>query len=247
MMDELSTDRGAPTRDAFDMIATIAIADIGVTGVGRSMLWRPKPGDIAGLRWATTAIAAPLATSCPPTMRRAVLIAFWDSEKLADNFLRCDRVGRRFSVGFRTTLRPLRAFGTWPGLPEDVPTARAVHHDGPVAVLTLGRLRLSQVRRFLKTSRPAERAALASPGLIWATAAALPPFVATISFWYDSHSAAAYAYADGGPHAAAVAAQRRKDFHQQSAFIRFHPVEAHGSLTGRNPLPDDDVTERLRP
>src|SRR5439155_1085061 len=80
----------------------------------------------------------------------------------------------------------LRGHGAWPGLPPDLPAARAVPHDGPVVVLTLGRLRLSQVVRFLRASRPAEKSAVEASGMLWGTAAARPPFVATISLWEDT-------------------------------------------------------------
>src|SRR5215204_1213196 len=53
--------------------------------------------------------------------------------------------------GFRrAVLRPLRAFGSWPGLPAEVPRNRLTHHDAPVIVTTLGRLRLTQTFRFLR-------------------------------------------------------------------------------------------------
>ena len=224
------------------MIATLQMAEVGPVGTLRSLLQRPKPAAISGLRSAETAVLAPLAMSGPPSVRRAALIAFWDDEAAFDRFLHNDPLGRRFAGGFQARLRPLRAFGAWPGLPVDVPAGRAVQHDGPVIVLTLGRLRLSQTVRFLRTSRPAERAALAHEGLIWGTAAARPPFVATVSMWKDTAAAAGYAYGQQRPaHSDAITEQRRKDFHKQSAFIRFAPLRVEGALSGPDPLAASDV------
>lgn len=61
------------------------------------------------------------------------------------------------------------ARGSWPGLPDDTPTARAVDQAGPVAALTLGRLRVTQAVRFLRAGAKAEARVLGAPGLVWAT------------------------------------------------------------------------------
>ncbi len=96
---------------------------------------------------------------------------------------------------------------------------------------------MSQVVRFLRTSRPAEQAALADDGLIWATAAVRPPVMTTISFWESGRAAVAYAYGRKRPaHPRAIAEKEHKDFNRQSAFIRFEPVRVEGALVGRNPL-----------
>jgi hypothetical protein len=45
-----------------------------------------------------------------------------------------------------------------------------------------------------------------------------------------------YAVAAGGPHAAAMAADRAQPFHHESAFVRFRPYAASGSWDGGDPL-----------
>ncbi len=221
------------------MIATVDIADLGVRRTLRSLRQRPASADVPGLRWLDTATAAPLASKRPPTFRRAVMIAFWDDEEAAAAFARDHPLGQRFAEnGFHAVLRPLRAYGAWPGVPDDVPRARAISHEGPVLVTTLGKLRMSQAIRFMRASRPAERAALDAPGFVWGTAATRPagrrpPFMATISLWSSADAAAAYAYADpAGGHPRAVSEQRGKDFHHESVFIRHVPLAITGSVRG---------------
>jgi len=226
------------------MIATVNIADLGARSTLRS-LWRPPtPADVPGLRWLGTAIAAPLASKRPPGLRRSVMIAFWDDEAAAAAFAEEHPLGQRYGDnGLRAVLRPLRAFGTWPGLPDDLPRARKVAHDGPVLVTTLGRLRFTQIVRFFRASRRAERSALAAPGFVWGTAAtARPPFpMATVSMWSSDEAAASYAYGDPeAGHPSAITQQRRKDFHHESAFIRFAPLVITGSVRGL-PATDGDV------
>jgi hypothetical protein len=219
------------------MIATIHVVDLGPASAARAGMRRPALDDVPGLRWADTALLAPLAFAGPPPVRRAGLFAFWDDEDSIDRFTRDHPVGRRYSGGFHARLRPLRAHGSWPGLPPEVPASRAVPHEGPVVVLTLGRLRMSQIVRFLRTSRPAEKSAVADEKMIWGTAAQRLPFVATISIWESGKASAAYAYGRQRPqHHDAVAEQERKDFHRQSAFIRFAPIRIEGELTTKNPV-----------
>lgn len=225
------------------MIATVQVADLGRADTLRAVMRRPKPSATPGLRAADVAVFAPLALSGPPPIRRAGLIAFWDAEDAFESFRDDDPIAQRFAGGFQARLRPLRAHGSWPGLAPDIPTSRAVQHDGPAVVLTLGRLRISQAVRFLRASRPAERAAAAHSGLLWGSAAARPPFVATVSIWENAHAAAAYAYRRQQPaHSEAISAQQLKDFHRQSAFIRCAPIRLEGTLRGPNPLEASEIT-----
>jgi hypothetical protein len=215
------------------MIGTVDIADLGMRPTLRSLRHRPTPEAVAGLRWLDTAPAVPLASKLPPGLRRAVMIAFWDDEDAAAAFMRDHPLGQRFAGGFHAVVRPLRAFGTWPGLPDDVARGRKTTHDGPVLVTTLGKLRFSQTIRFLRASRPAEHAALAADGFVWGTAAARPPFMATVSLWSNGDAAAAYAYADAGAgHPRAITKQRRKNFHHQSAFVRHELLSTTGAFKG---------------
>jgi hypothetical protein len=220
------------------MIATVDVADIGRRSLVQAIRQRPALGDVPGLRWLDLAPAAALASKRPPGFRRAVLLAMWDDEASAHAFADTHPFAQRFaSDGFHAVLRPLRAFGSWPGLPAEVPRNRVTHHDAPVIVTTLGRLRLTQAFRFLRASRPAERAALSADGFLWGTAAARPPFMATVSAWSSDTAAADYAYADSNAgHPRAITKQRKKDFHHESAFIRYAVISSNGQLPGAPPI-----------
>jgi hypothetical protein len=223
------------------MIASVHIADVGVRRALRVLRKAPKAATTPGLRTANVAVAAPLRASVlsPPQFGRVALLAFWDDEDALERFDREDPIARTLAGGWHVRLEPLRAWGSWPGVPNDIPTARTVDYDGPAVVLTLGRLRVTQAVRFFRTSAAAERAARVAPGMTWGTALARPPFVATCSLWKSSHALSTYAFGRDQPaHADAIAADKAKPFHQESAFIRFRPHGARGRLTGKNPLPE---------
>jgi hypothetical protein len=232
------------------MIVSVNVADLPVGQSLRLLTRPPKPDSTPGLRHINVGIAAPLTSSlvARPQVGRIAVIGFWDDETSLDSFLANDVRMQSLTHGFGARFAPLRAHGSWPGLDADVPKARNVAGEGPVAVVTLGRLRLSQARRFFTTSAKAEGAVSNAPGLLWATGLAKPPFVATYSLWESAASAQAYAYGANGhdstaPHPHAVSAGNKKPFHKQEAFIRFHPLSATGSLTGRNPLAAEIVNQ----
>jgi hypothetical protein len=224
------------------MLASVHVADVGARKVVGFIRRTPKPGEVPGLRHANVAFCAPLSGSLLPPLAvgRVGLVAFWDDDAALDTFLAGHPTAAALADGWRLRLEPLRAFGSWPGLPADVPTDRATGYDGPAAVLTLGRLRLSQVPRFLRTSAKAEARAIEAPGMVWATGLARPPFVATCSLWESTRALSTYAFGRSEPaHADAITEGEAKAFHHQSAFIRFRPYGAQGHLDGTNPLAHD--------
>jgi hypothetical protein len=222
------------------MIGSAHIADVGVTKTMTTLGRQPRPGAVRGLRQAILASAAPLSPAVLPTLQpsRLALVAFWDDEDALDAFLAEHRVGRVLADGWETRLEPVRMHGAWPGIGDDLPSERDIEHRGAAAVLTLGKLRLSQAPRFLRTSAKAEAAVLDAPGLLWATGLGRPPYVSTFSLWESSRALSTYAYGQRTPaHSEAIAADSVEPFHHRSAFIRFRPYACRGHLEGRNPLP----------
>ncbi len=221
------------------------IADVGGRKALGVLRKPPKPDDVPGLRSANTAGAAPLSPSFRknPQLGRAGLIAFWDDDAALDHFLAEHPTAAALADGWHVRLAPLRVHGSWPGVPDDLPHARKVDHVGPAAVLTLARLKFSRLVPFLRTSAKAEGAVLGAPGMLWATGLAKPPFLATCSLWQSSDALSAYAYSGEPPaHPDAIAVDRKKAFHHESAFIRFRPYGSEGHLDGRNPLAESWMT-----
>ncbi len=221
------------------MIASVHVADVGGRKALGVLRKAPKAASTPGLRHANVALTAPLSGSLRPSpdAGRVGLVAFWDDDTALDRFLGDHPMAQTLAGGWRVRLEPLRLHGSWPGVPDDLPRTRNVEPVGPAAVLTLGRVRFNRIVPFLRSSAKAEEAVLEAPGMIWATGLAKPPFVSTCSLWQSSDALAAYAYSgDMLEHPAAIAADKAKPFHHQSAFIRFRPYGSEGNLDGRNPL-----------
>jgi len=223
------------------MIASFHLAEVGrLTGV--RLLCRATPPDLApGLRYAALTAASPLsATRLPrPDPGRVGLIAAWEDDAALERFLADHPLAQALRGGWHTRLAPTHIFGAFPpldGLLDDTPPAMAA--EQPAAVLTIGRLRLSQAPRFLKASAGAERLAVRDSSMLRGTGLARPPgLVATFSLWRTTREMRAYAGGRAGPeHRDAVKAHAERPFHHASAFIRFKPYGAEGEWDGENPL-----------
>lgn len=224
------------------MITSVHIAEFGLSG---AMFRGVKPAQVPGL---LSADGGPLAQLGPavlprPDIKRIGMVAFWESEDALDDFVTSNPTGKRLAEGWQARLSPLRAYGTWPGLPADTPKARTVTTEGPVAVTTLAKLKLAHAYRFFKTSATAEARVVTSPGLIWASGFGGLPFAATQSLWESAQAAHDYAYGAAQPeHSDAVEVDRVKTFHREKAFVRYEILSVSGEMTGgSNPIPAFDL------
>ena len=103
-------------------VVSVHIADVGVRP-GLRLLRKPPPdGSISGLRHADIAAATPLSESVVPrpAFGRIALIGFWDDDEALDAFVRNHPLVDRLRGGWHARLRPLRGFGSWPGLDDDI-------------------------------------------------------------------------------------------------------------------------------
>jgi hypothetical protein len=222
------------------VIASVHIADVGTPAALRLLRAGLEPGRPRGLRYAQVTAAVPLSGRLLPRPKpgRVGLIAAWDEDSALDDFLTEHPFAAKLAHGWHVRLRPTHLFGAWPQLPELAAEEASMDDAEPAAVLTLGRLRLTQTARFLRASAAAEDLALREPALLATTGLARPPaLVATFSLWRSTGAMRAYARGVHDPaHRAAVQAHAARPFHHESAFVRFRPYGAEGSWDGCNPL-----------
>ena len=111
--------------------------------------------------------------------------------------------------------------------------------DDPVVAVTLARMKLTQVPRFLRWGKPVEELVRDHPGITLATAAIRPLHtVSTFSVWKSQREMLGMVRGAGNMpkperHAAAMKERQRKDFHTQFITLRFRPLSEHGEWLGR--------------
>ena len=168
------------------MIHSLHVADVGPAAGLRAL--RRNPEKTTGLTYADIAWAFPLGNAPfrPPPIKpgRVCMFARWESAGALENFLASDPLGSRLVHGWHITMEPLRVHGHWPPLPDLPQQPLPVDDDEPIVVVTIGRTMLSQLPRFLKTSNPAEKAAVASPATTFTSGILrLPNLIGTVSIW----------------------------------------------------------------
>lgn len=234
------------------VIVSVHLVDVGLPAALRLQRERPRPSEVPGLRYAEMTIAAPLSSRLLPAPNpagRVGLIAAWEDDQALDGFLEEHPLARRLDAGWRVRLRPMRIWGAWSPVPNLLDREQPMEADEPAAVLTIGRLRLSQTLRFLRASAAAEELALREQAMVASTGLArLPNLVATFSLWRSVAAMRRYTSGTSEPgHSAAVEAHKARPFHHESAFIRFRPYDAHGSWDGIEPLAKVRRTSAVSP
>ncbi|WP_010584723.1 hypothetical protein [Schlesneria paludicola] len=216
-------------------------------GTAIQALLRPPIGEkVRGLVRAECmtkmTLGAPILSPARMQLRHLTMFAAWESQVAIDEFLANTRLGRAFATGWHVRMAFQRRWGyvsEFDGL-----TDIAVEQDptAPVVAVTLARMKLSQVPRFIRWGRPVEELVRDHPSTTLAIAALrLPRTVSTFSVWTSQQemfdmvrgqSAVPYP----ARHAAAMAERQRKDFHFEFATLRFRPIAEYGNWEGRTQI-----------
>jgi hypothetical protein len=190
-------------------VVSVHLADVGFPRSLR-LIRHHKAGSIDGLLHANAGIAATFGSSpARPSPGRVGLIAFWTDDVSRKGFEANHPLAVALNGGVVIDGRPLRMYGEWPGLREEVPRQRKIDHRGPVLVLTLAKTKPSRSVPFFRASQPAEKAVVNAPGNLFSSAILRPPFIASMSLWESSEAAMDYAFSGNQPgHPEAIAAVR---------------------------------------
>jgi hypothetical protein len=175
-------------------------------------------------------------------LHRLAVFAAWEHEAAIDEFMQSTRLGRELAAGWHVRLQFLRRWGkvvAFDGLPA---VAGETDPDAPVIAVTVARMKMLQVPRFIRWGVPVERLVRDHPGTTLALAATRPlGTISTFTVWKTAkemtdmvhgHSA----IAAPRRHADAMVERRRKDFHFEFTTLRFSCISEHGAWEGRSAI-----------
>lgn len=94
-----------------------------------------------------------------------VLFAFWENETHLERFMESPPYPVFERPAWHMRMRFYRRWGSYAGLERATAFGEHAEHKGPVAAVTLARLRLSQTIRFARVGRPVESQVRDHPGL----------------------------------------------------------------------------------
>jgi hypothetical protein len=211
--------------------------------VGARAILRPLGRTVDGLDHAECLslmrLGAPTVSPDRLQLRRLAVFAQWRDEAALERFLARDPLGRALDGGWHVRLEFLRRWSTLAALPGLPVRAGTWERDEPVAAVTLARMRLPEVPRFLRHGKPVERLVRDHPGVTLALAAVRPPrTISTFSVWRSVREMEEMVHgrsqvAEPARHATAMAERERRDFHREFATYRFRPLSEHGTWQGR--------------
>ncbi len=177
--------------------------------------------------------------SLRPNWARYGLLAVWETEEAARNFLAHAQLMQKYRSHadeiWTIHMLPLQAHGAWSGVNPFLPLA-SVPSNGPIAVLTRATIRLKRMRAFWSevpnTSRLLENAS----GRIASVGIGEAPFFrqATFSLWRSAAEMQAFAYRSD--HQRVIQRTREEGWYREELFARFAPLAAEGIWDGRDPL-----------
>jgi hypothetical protein len=212
--------------------------------VGARALLRPWGRGVDGLDHAECLslmrLGAPTVSPDRLQLRRLAVFAQWRDEAALERFLARDPLGRALDRGWHVRLQFLRRWSSLAVLPGLPVRAGTWEQDEPVVAVTLARMRLLEVPRFLRHGKPVERLVRDHPGVTLALAAVRPPrTISTFSVWRSVREMEEMVHgrsqvAEPARHAAAMTERERRDFHREFATYRFRPLSEHGTWQGRS-------------
>lgn len=197
---------------------------------------RKVPGLIHGECLLHMNMGAPVGSPGRYRWNSLVFFGFWASEAALEAFLQSPPYGVFGGSAWHLRMRFYRRWGSYTGLHDAVPQRELAEPSGPVAAVTLARLRLSQTLRFTRWGKPVEAQVRDSPGLMHGAVSFRPMNVfSTFSIWESEAAMLAMVRGKrgaGAEHRDAMVERAQRPFHHEFTTMRFVPVSEHGVWPG---------------
>jgi hypothetical protein len=190
---------------------------------------------------AVMALGSPIVSPARMQLTNLAVFAAWEDATSLDAFLVDTELGRTLASGWHVRLELLRRWGSVAAL-DGLPVAAEQTHSHnlePVVAVTLARLKLPEIPRFIRWGKPVEELVRDHPGVILALAAMRPiRTVCTFSVWRSQREMLEMVRGKGGAaggsrHVEAMQERERRDFHHEFTTLRFRALAEHGEWQGR--------------
>jgi hypothetical protein len=208
-----------------------------------ALLRLPSRVTVPGLRhaecMAVMGLGAPILSPARAQLSRLAMFAAWESERELDDFLVGNALGRTLAEGWHVRLEFVRRWGYLSELGDLPASVSELVPAAPVVAVTVARMKLTQIPRFIRWGKPVEELVRDHPGATLALAAMRPPrTVCTFSVWRSLRDMTDMVRGRGSTpgaerHAVAMVERGRKDFHHEFTTLRFRALSEHGQWEGR--------------
>jgi hypothetical protein len=210
----------------------------------RALLFPPTAASNPGLIHAEcmTDMTLGSRTLSPSRMllRQLVVFAQWENEEAINHFLFNDGLGAVLARGWHTRLRFMRQWGKISDFEIPRESVELDENKFPIVAVTLAKMKLPEVPRFIYWGRPVEKLVRDHPGTTISFASIrLPRTVSTFSIWKSQKEMTDMVHGHSRlpqpkRHLNAMGERDRKDFHFEFTTLRFNPISEHGEWNGRS-------------
>lgn len=225
-------------------VFTFHLVKLSYLSAFKAFLFPPKPSNTLGLIHAEcmTFMTLGSAIFSPSRMliRQVAVFAQWENESVIDNFLEQDSFGKTLAKGWHTRLVYLRQWGEISKYIIPKESHELDDPETPVVAVTLARMKIFQIPRFIRWGRPVEKLVRDHPGISLALASIrLPRTVSTFSVWKSQREMTDMVHGHSSVprpkrHISAMKERDRKDFHIQFTTLRFKPISEYGEWNERS-------------
>lgn len=209
----------------------------------KTILYPLKSKNIAGLVHAecmnAMTLGSPIFSPNRILIRQIAVFAQWEDEAAVDNFLKNNVIGKILSKGWHTRLVFTRQWGHISGFEISDSQLEVDQVNNPVIAITIARMKLLELPRFIHWGRPVEKLVRDHPGTILSLASIrLPNTVSTFSIWRSQKEMTDMVHGHSSVprpkrHINAMKERDRKDFHYEFTTLRFKPISEFGEWNGK--------------
>ncbi len=216
----------------------------------KTIYFPPTPENVHGLIhcecMSVMKLGSPIISPSRMLFNQVAVFAQWESEDAINKFLENDRVGKILANGWHARLSFLRQWGSISGFAipdEELETDPA----SPVVAVTIARMKLFQVPRFLHWGRPVEKLVRDHPGTTLSLASIrYPRTISTFSIWRSAKEMTDMVRGHSSVpqpkrHIDAMKERDRKDFHIEFTTLRFKAISEFGTWNGRPNFISDQI------
>lgn len=209
----------------------------------KAVLFPPKPKNVQGLMYAECmfcmTLGAPVFSPSRILFRQVAVFAQWENEKAIDEFLSKNSFGKKLFKGWHTRLTFMRQWGKVSGLEITDEKYKAENSEIPVVAVTIARMKLPEIPRFIRWGRPVEKLVRDHYGTTLSLASIrFPRAVSTFSIWKTQKEMTDMVQGHSSVprpkrHINAMKERERKDFHFEFTTLRFKPISEFGKWNGQ--------------
>lgn len=224
-------------------IFTYHLVKTSYTSALKAVLFPPKSKNITGLIHAecmtSMTLGSPIFSPSRILTRQIAVFAQWENEEAIDDFLKNNVTGKILVKGWHARLIFMRQWGKISGFEITDEQIEINPVNNPVVAVTIARMKLFEVPRFIHWGRPVEKLVRDHPGTILSSASIrFPRTVSTFSIWKSQKEMTDMVHGHSSVsqpqrHINAMKERDRKDFHFEFTTLRFKPISEFGEWKGQ--------------